>query len=146
MKLQTRNFGEIEIQDDKMITFEEGLPGFEHLHHFAFIDSEEGTFNYLQSVEETEICFIITSPYTFKEDYAPNIRESYFEKLGGGNNEDFILFSIACLRRPIEESTINLAAPLLIQTEYKKGIQVILEDKRYTTQYPIIEKGRENVC
>lgn len=149
MKLNTRNFGEIEIDDEKIIHFDEGLPGFEQLHRFAFVDSEEGIFNYLQAIEDTDICFIITSPYTVMEAYAPRIQESYFEKLGGGATESFALFSIACLRRPIETSTMNLAAPILIQTEYKKGIQVILEDKKYTAKYKFmetIEKGEETSC
>ena len=149
MKLETRNFGEIEIDDDKIIEFHEGLPGFEHLQRFAFIDSEEGTFNYLQSIEDTEICFIITNPHTFMEAYAPRIQESYFEKLGGGETESFTLFSIVCLRRPIEASTMNLAAPILIHTEYKKGIQVILEDKKYPARYPFmssVEKGEKTSC
>ena len=140
MKLNTRNFGDIEIDDDKIIEFEEGLPGFEHLHQFVFVDSEEGVFNYLQAVEDRDICFIITSPYTFMESYAPRIQENYFEKLGGGATEDFTLFSIVCLRRPLETSTMNLAAPILIQTEHKKGIQVILEDKKYTAKYKFMEK------
>ena len=149
MKLNTRNFGEIEIDDDKIIDFDEGLPGFEQLHRFVFVDSEEGIFNYLQSVEDMDICFIITSPHTFVEEYAPRIQESYFEKLGGGATESFTLFSIVCLRRPIETSTMNLAAPILIHTEYKKGIQVILEDKKYTAKYNFmeaIEKGEETSC
>lgn len=140
MKLNTRNFGEIKVDDDKVIHFEEGLPGFEHLHYFVFVDSEEGVFNYLQAVEDPDICFIITNPYTFVESYEPSIQENYFEKLGGGATEHFVLFTIVCLRRPIETSTINLAAPVLIQTEHKKGIQVILEDKKYHSKYKFINK------
>lgn len=149
MKLNTRNFGDIEIDDDKIIEFEEGLPGFEHLHGFVFVDSDEGVFDYLQAVEDMDICFIITNPHTFVEAYAPRIQESYFEKLGGGATEDFTLFSIVCLKRPLEASTMNLAAPILIQIEHKKGIQVILEDKKYTAKYKFMEtmeKGEKTSC
>ena len=138
MKLTTRNFGEIEIAEEKIIVFEEGLPGFETLHRFIFIDSEEGVFNYLQSIEDGDLCFVITDPYQVFKEYAPVINESYFEKLGGGKNEDFAIYSVVCIRDSIDESTINLAGPLLIQTEYKKGIQVITEDRKYSTKHKLV--------
>lgn len=138
MKLVTKEFGEIEVLPEKIITFEEGLPGFEMLHRFILINSEEGIFNYLQSIDDADIRFVITDPYQFSESYAPVINESYFEKLGGGDDEEFAVFSVVCLRDPIEESTINLAGPILIQLEYMKGIQVITEDKKYSARYKLI--------
>ena len=148
MKINTRNFGEIEIDQEKIIEFDEGLPGFEELHHFSFIDSEEGVFNYLQCVDNTDVCFVITDPYEVDEHYAPIINESYFEKLGNGKNEEFVLFSIVCLREPISESTINLAGPLLIHAENKKGIQVITEDKKYSTKEKLFKRQNEvsDIC
>ena len=140
MKLNTRNFGEIEIKGEKIITFEEGLPGFETLRQFAFIESKEGVFNYLQSLEEANLCFVIADPYLIFQDYAPVINESYFEKLGGGDNDVFAIYSIVCIREDIADSTINLAGPILIQTEYKKGIQVITEDKKYSVRQKLIGK------
>lgn len=139
MKITTRNFGEIEIEEEMIITFEEGIPGFEMLRRFVFIDGEEKAFNYLQSVEDGEICFVITDPYQLFKEYAPVINESYFEKLGGGKDEEFAIYSVVCLRDSIEESSINLAGPLLIQTEYKKGIQVITEDRKYSTRHKFID-------
>ena len=138
MKLNTKNFGEIEIEDEKVIIFEEGIPGFEMLKQFIFIDSEDNVFNYLQSIENTEVCFIIADPYQFVKDYAPIINESYFQKLGGGENEDFALFSVVCIKSCIEESTINLAGPLLIHSEHKKGVQVITEDKKYKVNHKLM--------
>lgn len=138
MRLNTRNFGEIEVEDQKVIMFEEGIPGFEMLKKFTFVDSEDDIFNYLQSIENTDICFIIVDPYKFVKDYAPVINESYFQKLGGGASEEFVLFSIVCLKNCIEESTINLAGPLLIHSEYKKGVQVVTEDKKYRVNHKLI--------
>lgn len=139
MRLATRNFGEIEIAEEKVIVFEEGVPGFEGLHRFVLIDSEEGVFNYLQSLDDGNICFVITDPYQVFKEYAPVINESYFEKLGGGRDEEFAVYSVVCIRNSIDESTINLAGPLLIQTEYKKGIQVITEDRKYNTKHKLID-------
>lgn len=138
MKVDTRNFGTIDIEEDKIITFNEGLPGFEELHKFALIESKEGIFNYLQSLERCEICFIITDPYRFYEDYAPIIGESYFEKLGGGSDDEFVIYSVVCIKDSLKNSTINLAGPLLIHINNKMAVQVITEDKKYNTRHQLI--------
>lgn len=143
MKFKTRCFGELEVDEAKIIHFEEGLPGFEDLHRFVFIDSEDGIFNYLQSLEEQMICFVVIDPYMIEPSYAPVIHESYFTKLGGGENDDFVLLSIVCLKDKMEDSTLNLAGPLLIQHHTKKAIQVVCEDKKYTTKHKLLQDKRE---
>ncbi|MFR5116307.1 MAG: hypothetical protein ACLTDV_04290 [Eubacterium sp.] len=41
MKADSRIFGKIEIEDDKIITLEKGMIGFPDLNHFALIYDEE---------------------------------------------------------------------------------------------------------
>lgn len=142
MKLQTR-FGEIEIELDKAIEFKEGIPGFEHLRKFILIEDAESKLCYLQSVEEGAITFTIINPEWIKSDYAPCIGESYFEKLGGGKTEEFALYNIVAVREPIEETTVNLQAPLLIHTNRRLGVQAIVEGKQYQVRHKLIELIQE---
>lgn len=140
MKTNTKNLEVIKYKEEKVITFQEGIPGFEDLTKFILLeDKETEVFLYLQSVEDKNICFVITDPYAFKPNYAPIINESYFEKLGGGDNEDFALYVVTCIKEVIQESTVNLAGPILIHTKNMKGIQVITEDKTYQTKHRIID-------
>lgn len=139
MKINTRNFGEINVQEEKIITFKEGIPGFENLKKFILIEEKDSVFHYLQSVEDGEIRFIITDPYCFKKDYQPTIKETYFEKLGGGADDEFSLYVVVTLKDNTQDSTLNLAGPLLIHVEHRSGIQVITEDKDYTTRHKIVE-------
>lgn len=125
-------------KENKYITFPEGIPGFEELKTFYFI-KEETDFYYLQSTEQPEICFVIVDPYEFKADYSPTIRESYFEKIGGGSSDEFALYTMVTLRESLNESTLNLAGPILIHIENRKGIQVVVEDKAYTTRHKLID-------
>lgn len=143
MKVKTRNFGEIEIDKDKIIMFNEGVPGFEELHQFIFLDSQNQMFHYLQSIEDGNICFVILNPYEYKEDYAPIISGEYFEKLGGGEDKQFALYSIVCLREPIEESTVNLAGPVVIHIDNKLGIQVVTEEKIYSHRHNLVTLIKE---
>lgn len=140
MKIDTRNLGVVEYKEEKVIVFQEGIPGFEELTRFILLEDKEiEGFLYLQSVEDKNICFVMTDPYNLKLDYTPSINESYFEKLGGGADEDFALYAIACIKEVIQESTINLAGPILIHTKNMKGIQVITEDKVYQTKHRMID-------
>ncbi len=143
MKINTRNFGDIEIQGEKVITFKEGIPGFEDLKEFILIEEKDSVFHYLQSVEDEQICFVIADPYYFKKDYKPTIKESYFEKLGGGDNEVFSLYVIVTLKDQVENSTLNLAGPLLIHVENRQGVQVITEDADYTTRHKLLDLIKE---
>lgn len=142
MKIATR-FGEMEIDKNKIIYFKEGLPGFEMLKQFVLLEDEESNFCYLQSVEDKDIAFTIISPEHVKSDYTPCIGENYFEKLGGGTTDEFVLYNIITLRNPIEESTINLQAPLLIHIERRLGVQVIVEDKHYKVRENLIKLIKE---
>ncbi len=140
MRIDTYMFGTIEIKEDKIITFNEGLPGFEELKKFGIIETEDkGPFKHLQSLEDGNICFVIVDPYFFKKDYAPIINESYFEKLGGGEDADFVVYSTVCLKSPLEESTLNLAGPILVHVNSRLGVQVITEEKMYKTKHKLID-------
>ena len=144
MKIKTRNFGEIHVDQEKIILFKEGIPGFEELHQFIFMDSQDKVFHYLQSIENGDICFVIVNPYDLKKDYAPIISEEYFEKLGGGEDDQFALYSIVCLKDPIQESTVNLAGPLVIHINHKLGIQVVTEEKMYSTRHKLTTLLKED--
>ncbi|MBP3889444.1 MAG: flagellar assembly protein FliW [Cellulosilyticum sp.] len=133
-----------EIKQEKIITFEEGIPGFEYLTKFIILENPQtSAFLHLQSLEDENICFIITDPYRFKQDYAPVISEVYFDKLGGGKDDEFAIYTVVCLQEVLEEGTINLAGPLLIHTKNMKGIQVITEDRMYRTKHRIVDLLKE---
>lgn len=121
------------------IIFKEGIPGFETLTRFIIVEEGDGVFYYLQSVQDQTVAFPILSPYVIKQDYAPHIQESYFEKLGGGVTEDFTLFVIATIREEIGQSTVNLKAPLLIHTVRKVGVQAIADDEQYQSRHLLSE-------
>lgn len=141
MKLQTRNFGEIDFNEQAIITFENGIPGFNELKKYILIEDQEenSPFSYLQSVEDGNISFILANPYTFKKDYRAEIKEEYVAALGGGSVEDFSIYVIVTLQESIETATLNLLAPIILQAHTKKAKQVILEHSGYTTRHKLLE-------
>lgn len=148
MRMQTKNFGWIEFLDEKVIIFDEGIPGFRQLKSYILIEDEtqNSPFAYLQSTEDGNICFIILNPYAIKKDYIIDVKEQYIEALGGGNMEQFSVFVIVTALSDFESATINLIAPIIIQNETRKGMQVILENTSYQTKHKIVELMKEGDC
>lgn len=143
INIETRHFGAIEVDESKKIVFKDGIPGFEQLKDFVLIEEDDNAFCYLQSLQDGQIAFAIISPYSLKADYSPHIHEVYFEKCGGGESIQFSLYVIATVGKNMEQTTVNLQAPLLIHTERRLGVQAIVEDKEYTTRHKVIDLVRE---
>nr|WP_302599107.1 flagellar assembly protein FliW [uncultured Cellulosilyticum sp.] len=146
MKIETKNFGEIEFAEDGVINFSEGIPGFRELKRYIMINDEESPFAYLQSIEDGNVSFIIINPYELKKDYTIEIKDQYVAALGSGSAEQFSVFVITTLVSNLEAATVNLLAPIIIQNETRQGMQVILENTKYTTRHKIVDLLAEGGC
>ena len=71
MRLKTRHFGEIEIDQNQIFTFEEGLPGFERVKQFILlaVNEQDSPFSWLQSIEDYNLAFAVVNPFMIKNDY-----------------------------------------------------------------------------
>ncbi|MBX0357534.1 flagellar assembly protein FliW [Halobacillus sp. Nhm2S1] len=144
MKMKTKYFGEIEVRDKECIEFSNGLPGFENYHSFVLLPVDElGAYYALQSVKEAGVCLIVTNPYHFYKDYEFDIDP---EELGIQSQEDIAIYNVVTLRNPFEKSTINLQAPIVMNTRQRKAKQLILNQVDYRTKHPLTPavKGGES--
>ncbi|ABO50926.1 protein of unknown function DUF180 [Desulforamulus reducens MI-1] len=111
------------------ILFKNGLPGFETLRYFsisrAFAETE---FYYLQSNEETEICFLCINPFHYTKHYEFVVPQPIQEELGIQRLEDVAVFNIVTINGQLDQATVNLQAPLVINVPLRKGMQVVLND------------------
>lgn len=142
MLIKSKFFGEIEIDDMDIITFEEGIPGFSDLHRYAILsDNENTSINYLQSLEKENICFIMMPPILIEKDYEIEISESSEKKLEIENPGDLSLFAILTIPGSFKDTTVNLKAPIIINKKNNKGIQEILDDERYNIRHRIVKES-----
>jgi len=143
MLLNTKHFGEIEIDEDKAITFQEGLHGFEDIKKYIIIlnTDKDIPFHWLQAVEEPDLAFVITNPFQFKEDYVFDIQDKVIEQLEIQDKEDVAIFSIAVVPEKLENLTINLRAPLIINVEKRKGRQFVLDGDEYSLKHYIFQSA-----
>lgn len=133
MKAKTRLFGDINIADEKLIILEKGMIGFPNLTHFALIfDEEKGidrsNIMWLQSMNEPEIVFPVMLPTKVKDDYNPTVSDEILDSLGNLTHENTFILVTVTVPKKIEDFSVNLKAPVIINVETNKGVQIIVED------------------
>ena len=142
MKANTRLFGEIEIQDDKIIKLKEGIIGFPDLQNFTLIYDEEkegkGSIKWLQSMDDPSFALPVINPLDVKPDYQMLVNEEGLESLGKMTEENTFILVTITVPEKIEEMSVNLKAPFVINTDNLQGAQMIVEDD-YPIKYKIYE-------
>ncbi|WP_053955786.1 flagellar assembly protein FliW [Inediibacterium massiliense] len=146
MILNTKHFGEIEIDDQKIIEFKEGIPGFENIKKYTIITNpeKEVPFHWLQAIDEPELTFVITNPFLFKNDYEFHIPDKVIEELNIEKEEDLMIFTIVVIPDDMSKITMNTRAPLVINMKKKSGKQLLLDDEKYPLKYYLLEE--EGAC
>jgi len=139
MEITTKANGKKEVSEDKLLTIPEGLFGFEQYTKYAIIDSEYEPFLWLQSIEDSNLAFLIVDPFLICGDYETDIDDELLLKIGIKKPEDIIIMTIVTVPGNGEPITANFQGPLVINKANKKCMQVILNDSRWTTKVNIIE-------
>ncbi len=140
MKIQTKYHGEIEIEEQSIIHFEEGIPSFEDEKKFVILPfGQDSPFLILQSVQSSTLGFVIASPFDFFNDYSVKLSDSTLEKLKINSEEHVAIFSILTVQDPFHNTTANLRGPVVINTIEQLGKQIVLNDEKYTTKHFIIK-------
>jgi len=146
MKLNTKHFGEIEVDESGIIEFPEGLPGFEKLKKFVVLDKADGgmPFHWLQSIDDTSIAFVIIDPFYIKNDYEIDIDDEEISVLGVSDLKDVLVYTIVVVPKIIANMTANLRAPVLINVANKVGKQVVLHNTDYDVSFKIFDGLRQD--
>ena len=143
MNITTVRFGEIEIDENKIITFEEGLPGFEECKNFILLEAEDSKMIYwLQAVQFPEIALCVLNVFKAIEDYAPFIPNDVFLELKA-NEEDLLALTVLVVPEKISEMTTNLLAPILINHNLNIGKQCILDKGDYSARHKVFGNLKE---
>jgi len=143
MKINTRLFGEIEVEEDKVITFENGIIGFPDLKKFALIhDEEEGKgagIRFLQSLDEPGFAMPVMDPLIVKPDYDPEVNDELLVSAGKVTEENILVLVTVSVPGDIKKMSVNLQGPFVINVEEHKACQIIVEGSEYPVKYPIYD-------
>ena len=148
MKLTTRVFGEIDIEDEKIINFEDGIIGFPDLKKFTLIYDEEKENNsniiWMQSLDEPAFAMPVMNPLLVKENYNPIVEDELLKALGNLAEENTLVLVTVTVPQNIEKTSVNLKAPIVINAKEKKTVQVIVEDEDVKYEiYDILQAQKE---
>lgn len=142
MKIKTKIFGEIEIAEDRIITFPSGIIGFPDLTDFALLHDEEsgaGAIHWLQSVQEPAFAMPVMNPLIVMPDYNPEVEDELIKPLGELLPEEILVMVTVTVPSDLTKMTVNLKGPIIINASEKKACQVIVEGEQYPVKFPVYD-------
>ncbi|MBS1256827.1 MAG: Flagellar assembly factor FliW [Deltaproteobacteria bacterium] len=136
MLIQTSRFGEIEVEDDQIITFPSGLVGFSEDRRFVIREDEAAApFRWLQSVDNNGLAFVMIEPHVSVSNYELALTHEHLKKLDAKNIEELSVFVLVTMAKEMKDVTINLQGPLVFNFETRLGLQFIIPDGKYSTRH-----------
>jgi len=144
MHVNSTRFGEIEIREDAVISFPEGLPGLDGEQWALIASSEESPFFWLHAVDHPAVAVPVTSPWLFFSDYEVSVPEDAANALGLDDPNDAYIVCVVRASDEIRDFTINLAGPLVINAATRTGRQVINAAGGYAVRHPLFSEVELN--
>ena len=138
MKVKTTRFGELEVDKKDIITFKEGLLGFENNTKFFIVDPGDQTLIlWLQSIDDEKTAFPIIEPKIFSPDYQVKLLPAELNSLKLENLTDACVYTILTIPQVVTEMSANLKAPIIINNKTKEARQIVLQDSKLEVRYPM---------
>ena len=138
MNVQTTRFGNVEVDESRIINFAGGLLGFSSFKRFTLLQpDDEGVFFWLQSLDATELAFVVTDPALWVKDYQATVRRDQMEELRLDSLDGAQIFVI--VNRYEGALTANLQGPLVVNVRSRGAVQLVLPEKRWSTRHEIVQ-------
>ena len=138
MKVATKAYGHIDVNERQRVSFPSGLLGFESFKDYVLLDAERQPFYWLQSLDVEQVAFVLINPFLFRPDYEMNIDNEELLPIGITDPGKAIIFSIVTIPADGSPMTANLQGPVVINRDNRLGLQAILTDSRWKTKHDII--------
>ena len=138
MKVATKAYGLIDVNENQKISFPSGLLGFETYKEYVLLDAERQPFYWLQSLDVEQIAFVLINPFLFRPDFEMNVDNHELGSIGIKDPGKALIFSIVTIPADGSPMTANLQGPLVINRDSKLGLQAILTDSQWKTKHDII--------
>jgi flagellar assembly factor FliW len=138
MKVATKAYGVVEVDERQKIQFPLGLLGFEQLKDYVLLDAQQQPFYWLQSIDVERVAFILVNPFLFRPDYELDIADQELQDIGISDPKDALVFAIVTIPADGSPMTANLQGPLVINKDAHVGKQMILMDGRWKTKHDIV--------
>lgn len=142
MEIMTDIFGEVSYEASDIIYFQEGLYGFDEAKRFLLLEILDTPYRSLQSLDVDGLAFTVTTPFAFYGEYEFEISDRVVQQIEIESLDDLDIYTTIVLHDPLTESTLNLKAPILVNTKKNLGKQVILNED-YPLKYKFLTAVEE---
>ncbi len=143
MKLiETKLFGEIGVDENKLIVFENGIIGFDYMKEFLLIKDEENqdaAISWLQSVDEPAFAMPVMNPLDIDATYNPMVEDELLKSLGQFEDDKLLVLVTLSIPSSLKEMSANMKAPIIINGDNCKACQIIIDNDEYKVKHPIYE-------
>lgn len=143
VELQTK-IGTMHVKKEDIISFPKGILGFDEYHEYVVIKQEESVFSFLQSVEEPDLSFVIIMPELVRSDYSVQLQKEDIELLQIASPDDGRVYAIVTIPENVADMTVNLQAPVVINSKRRIGMQIIVSGDTYHTKHNVIAEMQKN--
>jgi flagellar assembly factor FliW len=135
MNIQSQRFGSLEVNEDELLSFPQGVIGFPSEQRFALVPHHgSGYIAWLQSVSTPELAFPVVSAHAFGDMYPDVSVAPAASEAGLAGPEDALAVMVVLCALSNQPATVNLLAPILVNAATRQGAQVILEGTRFSTR------------
>ena len=140
MRIETKLFGEIDVDESKLITFVSGIVGFPDLKDFLLVHDTESSqsIRWLQSIQEPAFAMPVIDPLFIMPDYNPNVEDELLKPLDIKDEDDTLVLVTITVPHDLTKMSVNLKAPIIINGNSRLANQIITDDD-YMVKYPIYE-------
>jgi flagellar assembly factor FliW len=144
MHIESTRFGTMEIGDDAILTFPDGLPGLPGERWALVAKDESSPFYWLHSVEHADVAVPVTSPWQFFTDYEVRVSDEEADRLGLVDAGDAYIVCVVRAAEQLADFTINLAGPVIINKGSRLGRQILNDTGGYSVRHPLFSEVELN--
>lgn len=141
MKFVSKIHGEINYEEKNKVTFKKGIPGFLDLKQYIIVDLEENPmFKLLHSLDNEEMGLVLISPFEVEKDYEIKLSDELIKNLKLESSSDVMVLCTVTLSSRLENITVNLKGPIIVNIKNGLGEQIIIDNDKYQTKSPLIKE------
>lgn len=142
MQIETSRFGKLDVEEERIMTFPNGLLGFPQHRRFTLVQSSSGNyFLWLQSLDDPALAFVVADPTTFFKDFSVPLKDELRDAIKLTDASHMHVFVIC--NRVGDWLTGNLLGPLVYNIANNIGEQIVLQERKWTTRQPLLRLAVE---
>jgi flagellar assembly factor FliW len=144
VQIESTRFGMVEVRDEAILMFPDGLPGLPGDRWALLAQSEESPFYWLHSVDRADLALPVTNPWLFFGDYDVSVTDEETRRLDLQSADDALILCVVKASEHLADFTINLAGPIIVHKGSLIGRQIINNAGGYSVRQPLFSEVELN--